>query len=51
MKDRKKVPEDSEQTQELEQTSDVAGEDDTQRMRTLTVQELERLLKDKKQSP
>ena len=47
MKDRKKSPEDSEETQELEQSSDVASEDDTKRLRTLTVQELERLLKDK----
>jgi hypothetical protein len=48
MKDFKKVPEDSEETQELEQSSDVASEDDTKRLRTLTVQEIERLLKDKK---
>ena len=49
MKDRKKVPEDSEETQELEQGSDVASqEDDTKRLRTLTVQELERLMKDRK---
>lgn len=47
MKDRKKAPEDSEETQELEQSSDVASEDDTKRLRTLSVQELERLLKDK----
>ena len=48
MKDRKKVPEDSKETQELEQSADVAGDDDTKRLRTLTVQELERLLKEKK---
>jgi hypothetical protein len=49
MKDPKKVPEDSrEKTQELEQSSDVASDDDTKRLRTLTVQELERLLKEKK---
>jgi hypothetical protein len=48
MKDFKKVPEDSEETQELEQSSDVASEDDTKRLRTLTVQEIERILKDKK---
>jgi hypothetical protein len=48
MKDFKKVPQDSEETQELEQSSDVASEDDTKRLRTLTVQEIERLLKDKK---
>jgi hypothetical protein len=48
MKDRKKVPEDSKETQELEQRPDVEGEDDTKRLRTLTVQELERLLKEKK---
>jgi hypothetical protein len=48
MKDRKKVPEDTRETQELEQIPDVGSEDDTQRLRTLTVQELERLLKDKK---
>ena len=48
MKDRKKVPGDSEETQELEQSSDVASEDDTKQLRTLTVQELERLLTDKK---
>jgi hypothetical protein len=52
MKDRKKVPEDSkEETQELEQSPDVGSEDDTKRLRTLTVQELERLLKDKKPGP
>ena len=52
MKDHKKVPDDSEETRELEQISDVAGEeDDTKRLRTLTVQELERLLKDKKPGP
>ena len=49
MKDHKKVPDkDSEETQELEQSSDVAGEDDTKRLRTLTIQELERLMKEKK---
>jgi hypothetical protein len=48
MKDRKKVPDDSEETQELEQSSDITSEDDTKRLRTLTVQELERLLKDNK---
>lgn len=51
MKDRKKVPNDSEETRELEQSSDVGSEDDTKRLRTLTVQELERLLKDKKPTP
>lgn len=49
MNDRKKkVPEDSAETQELEQSSDIGNEDDTKRLRTLTVQELERLLKDQK---
>ena len=48
MKDRKKVPEDTKETQELEQSPDVGSEDDTKRLRTLTVQELERLMKDKK---
>jgi len=49
MKDqRKKVVENTEETQVLEQRPDVAGEDDTQRMRTLTFQQLERLLKDEK---
>ena len=48
MKDFKKFSEDSEETQELEQSSDVASDDDTKRLRTLTVQEIERLLKDKK---
>ena len=38
LKDRKKAAEDSEETQELEQSSDVASEDDTKRLRTLTVQ-------------
>jgi len=51
MKDRKKVPEDSEETQKLEQSFDVASEDDTKRVRTLTVQDLERLLKNKKLAP
>ena len=51
MKDRKKVPEDSKEPQAPEQSSDVASDDDTQRLRTLTVQELERLLKDKKPGP
>ncbi len=48
MKDRKKVPEDSKETQELEQSSDVASDDDTKQLRTLTVDELERLLKQNK---
>src|SRR3954451_2647113 len=51
MKDRKKVPEDSEETQKLEQSFDVASEDDPKRVRTLTVQDLERLLKNKKLAP
>jgi hypothetical protein len=48
MKDRKKGPEDEREAHKLEQSSDVGSEDDTKRLRTLTVQELERLLKDKK---
>jgi hypothetical protein len=48
MKDGKKVLDDSKETQELEQIPDVEGEDDTKRLRTLTVQELERLLKQNK---
>jgi hypothetical protein len=48
MKDQKKVPADSKRSRELDESSDVANEDDTKRLRTLTVQELERLLKDKK---
>ena len=51
MKDRKKVPEDSKEPQAPEQSSDVASDDDTKRLRTLTVQELERLLKDQKPGP
>jgi len=47
MKDRKKVPEEPKQPQDADQSSDVAS-DDTKRLRTLTVQELERLLKDQK---
>jgi hypothetical protein len=48
MKDRKKVPEDSKEPQELEQSSDSASDDDTKQLRTLTVQELEQLLKKEK---
>jgi hypothetical protein len=50
MKDpRKNRPEDFEETQSLdEQIADDLRSDDTQRMRSLNVQELERLLKDKK---
>ena len=49
MKDRKKVPDkDSGEAQEPEQVSDVASEDDTKRLRTLTIEELERFMKDKK---
>ena len=51
MKDRKKAPEDSKEPQNPDQSSDIASDDDTQRLRTLTVQELERLLKDKKPGP
>jgi hypothetical protein len=51
MKDRKKVPEEPKQPQDAEQSSDVATDDDTKRLRTLTVQELERLLKDQKPGP
>lgn len=48
MKEQKKTPDESAETQELPQSSDVASDDDTKRLRTLTVQELERLLKEKK---
>jgi hypothetical protein len=48
MKDRKKLPNDGEETRELEQSSDVASEDDTKRLRTLTIEELERLMSEKK---
>ena len=51
MKEQKKTPDDSAETQELQQSPDVASDDDTKRLRTLTVQELERLLKDKKLGP
>ena len=51
MKEPKKIADDSAETQELKQSSDVASDDDTKRLRTLTVQELERLLKDKKVGP
>jgi hypothetical protein len=48
MKERKKAPEDSRETETLEHGSDVASEDDTKRVRTLTVQELEQFLKKEK---
>ena len=51
MKDRKKVPDDNKEPQDPEQSTDVASDDDTKRLRTLTVQEVERLLKDKKPGP
>jgi hypothetical protein len=51
MKEPKKISEHVADTKELPQSSDVASDDDTKRLRTLTVQELERLLKDKKLGP
>jgi hypothetical protein len=49
MKDPKKKPEESnEKRTELEQSSDASSEDETKRLRTFTVQDLERLLKDEK---
>jgi len=48
---KKKVPEDNAETRELEQLPDVGSEDDTRRLPTLTIQELERLLKQNKPGP
>jgi hypothetical protein len=49
MKDPKKKPaESNEKRTELEQSSDASSEDETKRLRTFTVQDLERLLKDEK---
>jgi hypothetical protein len=45
------VPEHAETLSLDEQILDVASGDDTQRVRTLTVQELERLLKAEKRKP
>jgi len=51
-KDKRKKEPDHAETQSLdEQVLDIASGDDTQRVPTLTVQELERFLKDEKRRP